>query len=169
MPPSSLSWANIGDEVQVRWSNGRWYDAVVVAERVENLRREISVHYSGWSHSWDEWVRRPARVQRWKSDVQNDIEYDDNAYGISAGREIVNGEVVYDVESIVAVRTSGRQKTEFLVRWVGEYDEEHKQTWEPAANIRDRSLIEDFEHREAVAARAAILAAKMCGSGADSW
>lgn len=53
--------------------------------------------------------------------------------------EVVNGEVEYEVESILAHRTR-RKRTEFLIKWVG-YDEVKDSTWEPLQSITNSPLI----------------------------
>jgi transposase InsO family protein len=53
--------------------------------------------------------------------------------------EIVNGEIEYEVESILAHRTR-RKRTEFLIKWVG-YDEAKDSTWEPLQSITNSPII----------------------------
>lgn len=48
---------------------------------------------------------------------------------------------VYKVEKILECRVN-RRRTEYLVKWEGFSPEDN--TWEPAANIVDKSLIESF-------------------------
>ena len=53
--------------------------------------------------------------------------------------EIINGEVEYEVEAILAHRTR-RRRPEFLIKWVG-YDEAKDSTWEPLQSITNSPLI----------------------------
>jgi hypothetical protein len=58
------------------------------------------------------------------------------------------GDMVYFVETILDHRSrkSGRKTlTDYLIKWRG-YSHEHN-TWEPASNIMDPELIEDYEKR----------------------
>jgi transposase InsO family protein len=53
--------------------------------------------------------------------------------------EIINGEIEYEVEAILAHRTR-RKRMEFLIKWVG-YDEAKDSTWEPLQSITNSPLI----------------------------
>jgi hypothetical protein len=53
--------------------------------------------------------------------------------------EIINGEIKYKVEAILAYRMR-RKRMEFLIKWVG-YNEAKDSTWEPLKSITNSSLI----------------------------
>ena len=47
----------ISDWVQVHNGRTGWYDAKIVDERGKDASREVKIHYNGWKHTHDEWLK----------------------------------------------------------------------------------------------------------------
>jgi len=47
---------NIGDEIDARDSDKKWYKAVVVDTKYEDLNSKIKIHFIGWDDEWDLWM-----------------------------------------------------------------------------------------------------------------
>ena len=57
MPPASRQWRShiqVGDVIDAKDSEGRWFDSRIVAIEGDRVR----VHYNGWSSRWDSWCDR---------------------------------------------------------------------------------------------------------------
>tara|TARA_B110001452_G_scaffold231025_1_gene207693 strand:- start:431 stop:2908 length:2478 start_codon:yes stop_codon:yes gene_type:complete len=62
-------------------------------------------------------------------------------------------EPIYEVEQILAQRTTRRTGVEYLIRWLG-FDGSHD-SWEPEENLLDLALLADWKRRQAEAQRRA--------------
>ena len=138
----SLAWVQVGQWVEVFDSDDQWRRAKVKKARVERSRREIYIHYNGWSASWDEWVRQPSRVRECADSEQTALENDEMQWGSTEGRQTVDGVVVWGVRKIKGFRKRGG-RVEYLVEWDGEFDD----SWQPAANIMDEQLTRCYLRR----------------------
>ena len=58
VPPASRQWRShiqVGDVIDAKDSEGRWFDSRIVAIDVGD---RVKVHYNGWSSRWDCWFDR---------------------------------------------------------------------------------------------------------------
>ena len=81
--------------------------------------------------------------------VSTDDQLSDQDADAEAQHDVFDEEDVFLAEKIVDKRRRrgrGRRGWEYLVKWAG-YDDSFN-TWEPAENILDPKLIDDFEQRQ---------------------
>ncbi|KAJ8017411.1 hypothetical protein HOLleu_45207 [Holothuria leucospilota] len=54
-PLKNLAQSSSGDKTSHSWSTKKLYTVEVLSTRQVNSRREVKVHYAGWSKRYDEW------------------------------------------------------------------------------------------------------------------
>ena len=106
---------------------------MLVSERSdEGQPREVKVHFRGWSKAHDEWLTSDC-LRPLSSSTEHD-------WGGSIGK-LDGGS--WEVEKLLKKRRGLRGKVQYLVRWRG-WPADHL-TWEPAINILDEDLIDEFD------------------------
>ena len=89
-----------------------------------------------------------------KGKVQTKLDNVMESCGSTEGAQVVDGEVFFTVKDILDKRVR-KGRIEYRVEWEGDqYEEDDKFSWEPVSNIVDASLIDAFERKQELEARA---------------
>ena len=130
----------ISDWVQAHDGRTGWYDAKIVDERGKDESREVKIHYNGWKHTHDEWLKASSDRILGEDEELPSEEYN---WGSKAGHL---EEDMWEVESIVK-RKRQKNKDGFLVRWSGTNKE--GEAWQPSwVALEDicPQLVDEFEN-----------------------
>ena len=136
--PSTQDWPCKDSEIEVEWRTDYWYPAVVMDVVGEGDERRLKVRWHDWPKKKVDTLRVEQKIRAPLGAAVCELERVLKKYGTTEGARIVDDEVVYDLKSLLRVRSRGR--LEYLVEWVGPYPH----TWEAADDIHPE-WIEAFE------------------------